>query len=371
MGVPLPSDIVYDHTTVQSLAAALYRLKISAAKGDAVVGIGGEEIEHGVGGEGGEQAAGMAPSLPLPLVVAEASELVRDGELKRAAAICERAVEAAGLRLPSWEQRVALRTIADVADSPMVPPAPEPVLMVLTLAHAPLLLLLIGVWARLGRSPQAATACELLIGLYPPGVRGVDVALLYARLAVLRDSFGETTAAKAAFAAAALAAAAPGGSDVVGAEQAVVGGVRCDVGCTRRAIGPQMESCTPPYGATALASTPPSSHSPPPQPPLAAPWCAACAGMHTLVLRQLQLRVLPDCLGLLSSLQVSPPFLVITLPARPPACVPLHPPLSAPPIRTPDVSRTPGPRCLLQLTSFAPTFHGVSSIAPRAAVGVK
>ena len=156
----LEADVLYENSAVPSLAAALFRLKRAQAAAD--VGSAGD----GGGGDSGSGAAADEDE-SVPLLLVEASECVRCGELRHAEALCLRAAALAGLRDECW--RVRLNTPDE--DLPAVPRC----------ADAPLLAMLLGVWTRMGDHKRAAAACLLLLRVRAQGAAGahsIDLALL-------------------------------------------------------------------------------------------------------------------------------------------------------------------------------------------------
>jgi hypothetical protein len=77
-GLALPDAIVYDHTTVRSLGAAVFCLKRASLSTQPAT----------VGGGGGVSADTWDSTLPIPVLLAQAMALFRDGALARTEHAC-------------------------------------------------------------------------------------------------------------------------------------------------------------------------------------------------------------------------------------------------------------------------------------------
>jgi len=155
-GLTLPREMIYDHTTVRSLAAAVFRIRCASV---------GVSTPAGAGGD-------------VELLTAEAKSLFREGALDSALATCWRAL--GGPPLPAGALRDEL----------------PPVLSVLA-----------GTQARLGQWQEAADALDLLLAASSGGAESsgsndagdtVDQGLLWAMLARHRARLGDAPAAVAA-----------------------------------------------------------------------------------------------------------------------------------------------------------------------------
>ena len=161
----------------------------------------------------------------MPLLLADAAERMRAGDLEAAEATCLRGAAAAGLPVAAeWWQHAPIRvavasgtTAAEVASrgdgaagatgAEHAAPTPTP-----TRAALPLLATLISVWRRQGRPREAAPALVLLLGLRARGAgagsgpraagAGLDTALLHMELARLQLALGDAASAAASVAAA-------------------------------------------------------------------------------------------------------------------------------------------------------------------------
>ena len=195
----LPLNLIYEHTTVPALAAALLLLLKRAASGaGAAAGAGAEarapsraddepprtddDAGHVTSGGAGAVNAGACdgaveeeePSLLLP----RATEAFRQGALSRAEALCLRAAARLGIT------PLLIRQSACFAMTPGAPPPPASSAMgavpgaslgavpgasftqlPTAAATAPVLVLLIGVWSLQERWAEAAEACDWLLTL--------------------------------------------------------------------------------------------------------------------------------------------------------------------------------------------------------------
>ena len=243
-GVAIPPDLLLVHAGVSSLGGAIYRAWRAAgeARAASTAEAGAEGLEGGgaegggaegggaEGGGGGSGGSGSGAEEELmPLLLADAAERMRAGDLEAAEATCLRGAAAAGLPVAAeWWQHAPIRvavasgtTAAEVASRgdgaagatgvEHAAPTPTP-----TRAALPLLATLISVWRRQGRPREAAPALVLLLGLRARGAgagsgpraagAALDTALLHMELARLQLALGDAASAAASVAAAAAAA---------------------------------------------------------------------------------------------------------------------------------------------------------------------
>ena len=365
--LPLPLNLIYEHTTVTALAAALLLLLKRAAAGvRAEAGASSraddeppstdDDAAHVTSAGGGAVEAGACdgaveeeeePSLLLP----RATEAFRRGALSRAEALCLRAASRMGITPLLIRQSSCLGIVTPDAPPPpassatgVVPGASlsQPS----AAATAPVLLLLIGVWSLEERWGDAADACEMLLtlraadclirscGAVPQGLRNrhalreaalstmstrelLDTALVTMQMARFAGAAGDATAATTALACADAA--------LMGYQAALGTALRSPRGPAESAVtsAPQRADETPfedadgrvPEAPT-TAPTPhnsveplaraqlPTTALPSPLPTERGWWSTHGATLTTLSVRKRALVELPEALGGLRALRV-------------------------------------------------------------------
>ena len=328
IGVAIPPDLLLVHAGVSSLGGAIYRMWCAAgearAASTAEVGAEGEE---GSGAEGGGGGGGSGAEEELmPLLLADAAERMRAGDLDAAEATCLRGAAAAGLPAAvEWWQHAPIRvaaasgtTTAEVAPrgdgaagatgAEHTAPTPTP-----KRTAVPLLATLTAVWRRQGRPREAAAALALLLGLRAhgagtgsgPRARGVglDTALLRMELARLQLALGDAASAAASVATAdtdadaadAVVSPADSASCTGTSGVACVHGAAAGVpGCVKALLldaTARPEVVLEVVPEVGLASTP--------------EWCVQCVRVvQVLELRRRGMVALPGCVGSLAALRV-------------------------------------------------------------------
>ena len=366
--LPLPLNLIYEHTTVTALAAALLLLLKRAAAGvraeagassraddeppstddDAalVTSAGGGAVEAGAC-DGAVEEEEEEPSLLLP----RATEAFRRGALSRAEALCLRAASRMGITPLLIRQSACLGIVTPDAPPPPASSATGAVpgaslSQPSAAATAPVLLLLIGVWSLEERWGDAADACEMLLtlraadclirscGAVPQGLRNrhalreaalstmstrelLDTALVTMQMARFAGAAGDATAATTALACADAA--------LMGYQAALGTALRSPRGLAESAVtsAPQRADETPfedadgrvPEAPT-TAPTPhksveplaraqlPTTALPSPLPTERGWWSTHGATLTTLSVRKRALVELPEALGGLRALRV-------------------------------------------------------------------
>jgi acyl-CoA synthetase (AMP-forming)/AMP-acid ligase II/Leucine-rich repeat (LRR) protein len=178
--VDLPPSLIYDHTTVQALAAAIFCLKCAQIPEDSSAGAAEADDD---------------PAASVLLLTTKATSCFRNGSLDTAEAICLRGLcKCAGLAA-GWHEKSPFVL-------PSEPPPPE---------AAGLLSLLLSIWIRQQRHQPAIATCNLLLEVQSTAATcGMELALTWAQLARLAHHVGDTAAAAEATCSA-TAAAGDGG----------------------------------------------------------------------------------------------------------------------------------------------------------------
>ena len=246
-GLTLPRRIIYDHTTVRALAAAIFFLKTPEGP-----------------------SADDPDSEGLSMLTARATGSFRDGKLDDAIELCLRATTIAGLPV-DWASTNSTAGIAALIA------AVESLELL-----APVLLIIVPALLRLNRQRQAAVACRLLVGArIKEKAKSIDVALAWAQLARLCKKLSEGQSAQEA--ANASIEAAMTHPDMAVAVDGTVGPtalVPAPAPDTAASAG-HCTSGVPGCARAALMSAMP---------------CGVCATLTTLVLRGQQLTIFPDCI---------------------------------------------------------------------------
>ena len=236
-GLTLPRRIIYDHTTVRALAAAIFFLKTPEGPG-----------------------ADDPDAEGLSMLTARATSSFRDGRLEDAIELCLKATTVAGLPV-DWASTDSTKRIAALIATV------ESIELL-----APVLLVIVPALLRLDRQQQAAVACRLLVGArIKEKAKLIDVALAWAQLARLSQKLGQGQSAREAVNASIAAATDSSGRSTAPDPHTAAAA----------AVG-QCTSGGPGCARTALASAVP---------------CGFCTTLTTLVLRGQQLAVVPGCIG--------------------------------------------------------------------------
>ena len=247
VGLTLPPNLVYDHATVRSLAAAIYCVKRSATNGSDTA---------------------MTDNESVPLISLQAMKCFREGDLANAEALCIRAFKSIGLP-NEWSS-------SSTAEPPMLDESAAGELV-------PHLSLMVSVWIRAKRPQEAHAACKLLVAARSQSANktgSIDSALVWAQLARLDLQLGDHQAAAKAAAIAAVDGDLLARPRVSSANHgdSTSSAVKCDANCVELLV----------LGRTQVQGS----------------WCFQCLALETLVLRQQGLECFPSCIAGLVNLRI-------------------------------------------------------------------
>lgn len=278
-GIELPETLIYDHTTVRSLAAAIYCLKLASSP-------------DGTGAASVDCMEGVAAA---PLLMANAKQKFREGALDAAEAACVRVGSSCLGLSDEWTRRENLLATEQLLSSPTFVECDETV---------PMLSLLVSIWMRRGLYEQAVSASHLLVSLSSQksanAAESLDVALLWAQLAMLSAKLKDARASASAASMAKAVGAANSARECLenmehrtaAQQDARHAGAIGGAGATATAGGEEAGGKVCERGPEDCIAT--RMFEP----------CMTCALLTTVVLRNQMLRRIPACVGELYHLQV-------------------------------------------------------------------